>query len=125
MIIGLDHPAIAAENLDKLSNWYCDVLHYEFVLKSEEKPVCILKSPDGTFMEMMQKDENVRPTRMILTAGISHLAFRVKNLQAAIELLNQAKVQWLSEIVPAIGGGKLRTFADPEGNVLQIVDRDA
>jgi len=125
MIIGLDHPAIAAENLEKLSNWYCDVLDYELVLKSEEKPVYILKSADGTFMEMMEKDDNSRPGRTLLTAGISHLAYRVNKLQDAIETLDKAKVQWLSEIVPAIGGGKLRTFADPEGNVLQIVDRNA
>lgn len=125
MIIGLDHPAIAAENLENLSNWYCDVLDYQIVLKSKDKPVWIIKSPDGTFMEMMQKDENTRPQRTILTAGISHLAFRVNNLQEAIAQLDKTGVQWLSEIVPAIGGGKLRTFADPEGNVLQIVDRNA
>lgn len=125
MVTGLDHPAIAAEDLEKLSNWYCEVLDYELVLKSDEKPVWIIKSPDGTFMEMMQKDENARPTRTILTAGISHLAFRVTNLQQAIDQLDKAGVKWLSEIVPAIGGGKLRTFADPEGNVLQVVDRNA
>lgn len=125
MITGLDHPAIAADDLEKLSNWYCEVLDYQLVMKSDEKPVWIIKSPDGTFMEMMQKDENARPTRTVLTAGISHLAFRVTNLQQAIERLDKAGVKWLSEIVPAIGGGKLRTFADPEGNVLQIVDRNA
>ncbi|MFW5760427.1 MAG: VOC family protein [Cyclobacteriaceae bacterium] len=125
MIIGLDHPAIAADDLEKLSTWYCDVLDYELVMKSDEKPVWIIKSPDGTFMEMMQKDENARPGRTILTAGISHLAFRVADLHQAIEDLDKAGVQWLSDIVPAIGGGKLRTFADPEGNVLQIVDRNA
>ena len=125
MVTGLDHPAIAAEDLEKLSTWYCEVLDYELVMKSDEKPVWIIKSPDGTFMEMMQKDENARPTRTVLTAGISHLAFRVTNLQQAIERLEKAGVKWLSEIVPAIGGGKLRTFTDPEGNVLQIVDRNA
>ena len=30
----------------------------------------------------------------------------------------------LEDAVPAIGGGMLRSFYDPEGNMLQIVQRD-
>ena len=32
-IIGIDHPALAAEDVDRLSDWYCDVLGYEKVVR--------------------------------------------------------------------------------------------
>lgn len=125
MITGVDHPAIAADNLEELTNWYCDTLGYEKFFKHPEKPVWIIKSPDGSFIEMMQKDDTTRPNRSVLTPGISHLAFRVKNLQEAIAMLEKKNVKWISEVVDAIGGGKLKSFEDPEGNMLQIVDRNA
>ena len=123
VIKGIDHPAIAADNVDELADWYCDILGFEKFFKHEEKNVWIIKASDGTFIEMMQKDESLRPERTVLTPGYSHLAFRVGNLDEAISHLDQKKVIWLSEIVDAIGGGRLRSFQDPEGNMLQIVQR--
>ncbi len=83
----------------------------------------MIKAQDGSFIEMMQQDENPRPQRTVLTSGLSHIAFRVKNLDSAIEELDKHKVKWISEVLPAIGGGRLRTFVDPDGNMLQIVER--
>ena len=122
-LVGIDHPALAADDLISLSQWYCDTLGYTLFFKHPEKPVHILKAPDGTLFEMMQKDASTRSERQVLTPGWSHLALRVDNLAEAIRHLTQQKVYWLSEIVPAIGGGQLRSFADPEGNMLQIVQR--
>ena len=59
----------------------------------------------------------------MLTPGWSHLALRVDNLEEAMQHLDGQQVRWLSEVVPAIGGGQLRSFADPEGNMLQVVER--
>ena len=122
-ITGIDHPAIAADNVETLAEWYCSTLGFEKFFKHVEKNVWILKAPDGTFIEMMQKDENLRPERTVLTPGYSHLAFRVDNLQESIKVLDQKQVVWISDIVDAIGGGKLRSFQDPERNMLQIVQR--
>ncbi|MCC5930669.1 MAG: VOC family protein [Cyclobacteriaceae bacterium] len=123
MINGIDHPAIAADNLDLLSDWYHGVLGYEKHFYNPEKNVWILKAPDGTFLEMMQKDDSPRPKRNVLTSGLSHLAYRVDNLDNAIKFLDDHKVEWISDVVDAIGGGKLRSFNDPEGNMLQVVQR--
>ena len=122
-IIGIDHPAVSAENLETLAQWYYEVLGYEKYFFDGEKNVWILKSPDGTFLEMMQKDDTARPERTVLSPGFSHLALRVNNLDEAISYLNDKKVKWISEVVGAIGGGQLRSFEDPEGNMLQVVAR--
>ncbi len=122
LFTGIDHPALAAENVDHLADWYCDVLGYSKYFR-DEKPVWILKAPDNTLIEIMPKDHTPRPDRTTWTPGWSHLALRVSNFEQAINYLESKGVIWGSEVIDAIGGGKVRTFYDPDGNMLQIVER--
>jgi glyoxylase I family protein len=55
-ITGIDHPAVAASDVDQLANWYCEVLGYEQYFR-HEKPVWILKAPDNTLLEIMPMDD--------------------------------------------------------------------
>lgn len=121
--VGVDHPAIAVDDLQAAVKWYHEVLGYEKFFELKEKNVWIIKAPDGTFIEMMQKDDTERPIRTVLTSGLSHLAFRVTNLKDAMAFLDSKGVKWLGDVAPAIGGGNLRSFEDPDGNMLQIVQR--
>ena len=120
--IGVDHPAIAADDVEALAKWYCDVLGYKVFFKTE-KPIYIVEAPDGTYIEIMPKDETLRPERAICTPGWSHLALRVCDLDAAIAALDGHGVEWAGLEFEAVGGGRIRNFTDPEGNVLQIVQR--
>ena len=123
LVTGIDHPAIAAEDVDKLADWYCEVLGYEKYFR-HEKPVWILKAPDNTLIEIMPKDHTPRPERTTWTPGWSHLALRVSDIQQAITYLESKGVTWGGDLIDAIGGGKVRTFSDPDGNMLQIVERN-
>lgn len=123
MITGIDHPAIAADDADALVEWYADVLGYKKTFRVADKPVWIITAPDGTHIEIMHKDENARPERTVRTPGFSHLAFRVKNLDDAIAALDAKGVEWIGDIADAVAGGRLRSFSDPEGNMLQVVER--
>jgi len=122
VFIGIDHPAIAADDVVSLTQWYCDVLGYEVFVKTE-KPVFIIKAPDGTYIELMPKDENDRPVRTISTPGFSHLALRVSDMDAAMAALDKHGVAWMGDEFKAAGGGRIRNFTDPEGNLLQIIQR--
>jgi glyoxylase I family protein len=122
VFLGIDHPAIAAEDVEKVSKWYCDVLGYEVYARTE-KPIYIVKAPDGTLIEIMPKDETARPTRTVNTPGWSHLALRVSDIDAAIAALDAHGVAWAGAEFEAVGGGRIRNFTDPEGNLLQIVQR--
>jgi len=122
-VLGIDHPAVAADDVDKLSDWYCEVFDYKKVFR-DNKPVWILKAHDGTLLEVMPKDETLRQKRTTWTPGWSHLALRVKNFDDAIRYLDQVGVSWGGEATAAIGGGRVRTLYDPEGNMLQVVERD-
>jgi glyoxylase I family protein len=55
--------------------------------------------------------------------GIRHVALKVSDFDKAYAALKQAGVEFLGEPVQAVGGGKIVSFRDPEGNELQIVQR--
>ena len=120
--LGIDHPAVAADDVEKLSDWYCDMLGYEKWFK-HPKPVWMLKAPDGTLLEVMPKDDTLRQTRTTWTPGWSHLALRVENIEEAITFLDAKGIVWGGEVINAIGGGKVRNAFDGEGNMIQILER--
>lgn len=122
ILTSIDHPAVAADDVDQLANWYCTVLGYEKYHR-DDKPVWMLKAPDSSLIEIMPKDATPRPQRTTWTPGWSHLALRVNDIEQAIEELDKHNVEWQGEMVEAIGGGKVRSFQDPEGNMLQVVER--
>jgi glyoxylase I family protein len=119
---GIDHPAIAADDVEKLAKWYCEVLGYEVYLKTE-KPVYMIIAPDRTLIEIMPKDENPRQNRTVCTPGWSHLALRVNDMDKAITALDTFGVKWEGAEFAAVGGGRIRNFFDIEGNMIQIVQR--
>jgi len=121
--VGIDHPAVAARDVDDLADWYCDVFGYEKVFRSDQ-PVWILRAPDGTLLEVMPEDDTPRPERTTQTPGWSHVALRVSDFDQAVRTLEQKEVHWTSETIEAIGGGRLRNLEDPDGNMLQILERD-
>jgi glyoxylase I family protein len=121
-LTGVDHPAIAVQDVDKIANWYCNVLGYKRYYR-HDKPVWMLLAPDDTLLEIMPVDDTPRQKRTTWTPGWSHLALRVKNIEHAIAYLDEHKVNWTSDLTEAIGGGQVRAFADPEGNMLQVVER--
>ncbi len=122
VILGIDHPGLAAEDVDALADWYVDTLGYERVFR-HEKPVWILRAADGTMIEIMPRDETPRPKRTTWTPGWSHLAIRVSDFDAAQRLLDEKGVLWTGDEMNAIGGGRVRNFVDPDGNMLQILER--
>ena len=120
--LGIDHPALAADDVEKLSDWYCEMFGYEKWFK-HSKPVWMLKATDGTLLEIMPKDETPRQTRTTWTPGWSHLALRVENIEQAIAYLDSKGIVWGGEVINAIGGGKVRNAFDCEGNMIQILER--
>jgi glyoxylase I family protein len=120
--LGVDHPALAADDVQILTDWYCDVLGYEKWFE-HPKPVWMLKAPDGTLLEIMPKDDTLRQERTTWTPGWSHLAIRVANIEDAIAYLDTKNVVWGGNLMDAIGGGKVRNFFDIEGNMLQVLER--
>ncbi|MDP8242601.1 MAG: VOC family protein [Candidatus Hinthialibacter antarcticus] len=119
---GFDHPAIAAKNSAALSKWYCEMLGYTVAAQNAD-PAFLLKAPDGTFLEIMSANDDPRAERQNHTPGLSHLAFRVSSFDEALKWLDERGVEWFGEEGDALGGGRVRSFFDPENNLVQIVQR--
>jgi glyoxylase I family protein len=125
LFAGVDHVAIAARDPAALADWYCQVLGFRAVSDNgRERPTRVLAGRDGGMIEMMSDDETPRPERELFDPGISHLAIRVSNLDAALTSLREHGVE-VAEPVAAAGGGSVANFRDPEGNVVQVVERPA
>ena len=122
VFLGVDHPALAVKDVEKMTQWYCDVLGYKVFAKTD-KPVYIIQAPDGTFIEVMPEDGSPRPERNTCTPGWSHLALRVSDMDKAMDELDRHHVAWQGHEFEAVGGGRIRNFSDPEDNLIQIVQR--
>ncbi|GAB3988758.1 hypothetical protein GCM10028807_12110 [Spirosoma daeguense] len=100
-INGIDHPAVAASNVDELATWYCDVLGYEQWFR-DPRPIWLLKATDGTLLEILPIDATPRPVRTNLTPGWSHVAFQVDDIVAAIQHLDNYGITWSSVLSPQL-----------------------
>ncbi len=128
--ISIDHPAIACDDVQKLADWYCSVLGMRVIQKNSEPPLAVMVGYGDTLdglstMELMPvREPGPKPHETTrFQPGLRHVALRVTNFDEAYEKLKAAGVEFLFEPGRAIGGGKVVSFRDPEGNELQIVER--
>jgi catechol 2,3-dioxygenase-like lactoylglutathione lyase family enzyme len=135
----VDHVAIAANDTQAMAAWYGRVLGLVVHLEAGPNPpqtqkVFMIGPPktpaeagkwhqQGSMIEVMPRNDTPRHERNSHEPGLSHIAWFVRDFDAALAHLRAQKVQFLSEVVEPIGGGRLISFSDCEGNMLQIVER--
>lgn len=132
---GFDHIAIACVDVESQRRWYEEALGFEVrARKAPSRPEAVVTTylvaiaGGGPALELMPDDRGAQTGRKPFTPGLSHIAFRVPDFAAWEARLTRLGVRWLGEAVEAgevVGGGRLRSFLDPEGNMLQIVERAA
>ena len=132
----LDHFAIAADDTDAMVAWYEKVLglvvHVAAGPNPPQKQKVYLIGPAGApglaqghMIEVMPKNDTPRHQRNSHEPGLSHAAWCVADFDAALAHLKEHDVKFLSEVITAIGGGRIVSFEDCEGNMTQIVERAA
>ena len=130
----LDHVAIAADDTEKMVGWYEKVLglvvHASAGPNPPQKQKIFLIGPpggegigQGMMIEVMPRNETVRHERNSHEPGLSHVAWYVGDFDGAYGHLKNCGVKFLSEVVTAVGGGRIISFSDCEGNMMQIVER--
>ena len=131
LFTAIDHPAIACMDVQKQIDWYCQNLGMRVIASNGQTPPSVVvgygsTTTDGAMIELMPaRDVGPRPyTFARFQPGIRHVAFRVSDLDAAIEQLKGLNVEFtMAEPGDAVGGGRTVLFRDPEGNELQIIER--
>jgi glyoxylase I family protein len=136
----LDHLAVAAHDTTAMVKWYERVLG--LVVHAEGGPnppqtqkVYLIGPPvdsvaggtagvrQGMMIEVMPRNDTPRQERGSHDPGLSHAAWCVADFDCALRHLQQCGVTFVSDVVTATGGGRLISFLDCEGNMMQIVER--
>lgn len=131
MFLSIDHPAIACHDVQKQVEWYCAHLGMRVIVSSDDSSAALIGYDDlsggGAVIEMMPAREAGPNSADVprFSPGLRHLALRVSDFEKSLHLLKAAGVQFLGEPGTAMGGGRIVSFRDPEGNELQIVERPA
>ena len=130
LFTGLDHPAISCRDVRKQVGWYCATLGMRLVATNGQEPPSAVVGYDdsargGAMIELMPvRDPGPPPVEVPrFCQGLRHVAVRVSDFAAAYAQLKAAGVEFLFEPTTAVGGGRIVSFRDPEGNELQIVER--
>ncbi|HEX4053555.1 MAG TPA: VOC family protein [Tepidisphaeraceae bacterium] len=128
LYLGIDHPAISCHDVNRQVEWYCRHLGMKQIAGNGKTPPSFLIGYEmgAAMIELMPvRDAGPEPAHTPrFQPGLRHLALRVSDFEEAYRRLKNLGVEFLFEPVEAVGGGMTVSFRDPEGNELQIVQRN-
>ena len=120
---GLEHVGLAARDPEALATWYADVLDAQEVSRSGgEAPIIFLSFGGGALLELVPA-----AAEDLAAADLQrgHICWGVSSLETALEELTARGIQLDREVFAAYDGSRVAFFRDPEGNLLQLVERVA
>ncbi|WP_036506302.1 VOC family protein [Nocardioides sp. URHA0020] len=130
----LDHVGLTVADLDAMSAWYCQhldlAIEFEFTLDHVDLRGAMLRSPVGWRLELLSRSGNepglraADPVEAALTRGYGHVALDVPDVDAAYDALLAADAgDRMSPRPSPEPGVRMAYVADPEGNLLELLDR--
>jgi methylmalonyl-CoA/ethylmalonyl-CoA epimerase len=131
-ILKIDHIGIAITHLDESKKFWTDVLGLEFSGSEtvEEQKVTTAFFPVGeSEVELLESTASDGPVARYLKKkgeGIHHIAFRVENIQAALEELKAKGIKLIDEKPRKGAGGAKIAFVHPEstnGILVELCER--
>ena len=131
-----DHVGINVADLPAMTEWYVAALgmevEFEFALEQFEFSGAMLRSSDGYRVELLHRVGNAggiqvqRPLDAPLTRGLGHLALTVEDLEGTHrDLLAAGASERMPPSQSPEPGVRIAFVADPEGNLIELVDRTA
>lgn len=121
MIQGIEHIAILAKNTAALKDWYVKMFDFR-IISDNGKGIYFIAAPGGSMIEIVPTDVDggVLGDKV---SGFRHIAFTVDNFEETVENLTAANIEAVSGPTVTASGAKLFFFRDPEGNILQLINR--
>jgi glyoxylase I family protein len=125
MKFSLEHIGLPALDSAALAAWYERTLGARRLWDNgQTPPTALLALGDGAWLEIYPANPGENPGREDnKRSGFRHLALRVDSIESARAELQARGVVITEEIRPAAGGGRVLFFADPDGNLLHLVER--
>ncbi|SET81003.1 methylmalonyl-CoA epimerase [Natronincola peptidivorans] len=128
----IDHIGIAVKNLDETLKFYQDILGLECIGTEvvEEQKVKVAFLPVGdTEVELLESTEEDGPIAKFIEKkgeGIQHIAFRVDNIEEAIEEMKAKGIRMIDEKPRYGAGGAKIAFCHPKstnGVLIELSER--
>ena len=131
----LDHVGLNVADLDAAELWYTAAFGYEreFVARLAvlDLDIVMLIHPSrGDRLELLHRPGSTpglraaTPPEAVLTLGFGHVAFDVNGVDDAFDRLVSLGARPVMEPLPSPEPGVRMAFvADPEGNLLELLDR--
>jgi methylmalonyl-CoA/ethylmalonyl-CoA epimerase len=133
MIEKLDHIGIAVENLSESIKFYHDILGLEMhgTETVAEQKVKVAFFPVGdSEVELLESTDPEGPIAKFIAAkgqGIQHIAFRVPDIEAALEQMRAMGIRLIDETPRYGAGGAKIAFLHPKstnGVLVELCQRD-
>jgi len=131
-ILKIDHLGIAVNNIDEGKNFWSEVLGLEFEgaeTVAEQKVTTAFFPVGESEVELLESTAPDGPVAKFIEkkgTGFQHIAFRVENIDAALEELKEKNVQLIDQ-TPRIGAGGARiAFLHPKatgGILVELCER--
>ena len=129
-----DHVGLTVGDLPAMTRWYCDAfgleVEFEFALEQVAFRGVMLRGGPGHRLELLHRDGNVAgllaasPVEAALTRGFGHIAFDVPDVDTAYAaLLAAGATDRMSPRPSPEPGVRMAYVADPEGNLVELLDR--
>jgi catechol 2,3-dioxygenase-like lactoylglutathione lyase family enzyme len=125
MQIEIEHLALPAKDAVALIDWYTRTLGATVVFHNGQNPPTALLRLGPAMLEIYAGDSALPETANNKLCGWRHVALRVPSLAEARAALETRGVRFPEAPRAAAGGGQVLFFADPEGNLLHLVERPA
>lgn len=120
----VEHLGLPAHDPVALKDWYVRVLGAKVRFENgQSPPAFFLELSGGLMLEIYPASGSVKDTTNNGVAGWRHVALRVDAIEPAQAELARLGVVFTEQPKPAGGGGRVLFFADPEGNLLHLVER--
>lgn len=124
----VDHIGIAVKNLDETLKFYSDVLGLELggteVVEEQKVKVAFLPVGD-TEVELLESTSEDGPIAKFIEKngeGIQHIAFRVENIEEAIEYMQSKGMKMIDEVPRYGAGGAKIAFVHPKSSNRVLVE---
>lgn len=130
----LDHVGLNVGDLDAMVDWYCAALGLAVELRFELPDAAfrgaMLRGPAGHRIELLTRAgsrpgmQPADPVDAALTRGFGHLALDVPSVDAAYaDLLAAGATDRMTPRPSPEPGVRMAYVADPEGNLIELLDR--
>ncbi|RYP84019.1 VOC family protein [Nocardioides guangzhouensis] len=130
----LDHVGLNVADLPAMTRWYAAALgltvELEFALDDVDFRGTMLVSPAGYRIELLHRAGNrpglraASPVEAALTRGFGHLALDVEDVDTSFDgLVAAGATDRMSPRPSPEPGVRMAYVADPEGNLIELLDR--